>query len=725
MRREHIQAVSSALLLTFVVFIPHHIGCTTSGSEVSSIIFRSGPLISEFYPRGSSNDEYIVLSNQGGTDVNLRGWRLSDGEGVLTFSSDIWLVNGSSFTISWNGSSFWQAYARLPEISLDAAGSERVIQASGSFRLADAGDSLALCSPGGRLEDAVIYGSTDETSDGWSGSAVPALKKGEVAKRISSSGSFIDTDSMKDWMPFREYRYGYTDLGGEGVEVASGNITAFASPDNSQDVVLSSIGQASKSICACAYELSSVPFTDALIEAKHRGTDVRILVDGAPSGGMSREEIACLSVLALAGIDVRAIKGNTSAGVIQHVGAVHAKYLVIDSSTTIVMSENLVEQGIPTDRVFGNRGWGVAVRDPRTAMLAMDLFEADSRLSRLDVIPWSSDPRHNISAEMPKAPAQNHTQELFEPLVTSEPARVTLCISPDVSIKGPYLAELVECARTFVGEQFQADLWWKQRWDDRQTISPLVSALESCLRRGGSARLLLDSSWYNVPSNGAVVDSLRENGTFAGMDGEFGLLDSASPIATLHNKGVIIDGRTALVSSNNWVHASFARNRELGVLIDSVEVADYFGAIFESDWVPDRTPPVADAGEDIELAVGESATISSRGSYDDRVVSSVSWDTDGDGIPESWNRSIDYMADVPGDHRLLLTVEDSWGNVATDELVVSVVDTDRPRRAGHGGLIGLEWAVPVVLAAAYVALRRRSRPAADTSPRKLNHRPKV
>ncbi len=724
MRREHIQAVSSALLLTFVVFIPHHVDDTAIAPKSASLVSSPGLLISEFYPRGFCDDEYIVLSNQCGTAIDLKGWNLTDGEGVLSFASDVWLTDGESFSISWNQSSFWQAYGRLPEVSMDSTEAASVIRSSGSFRLGDSGDSMALSSPQGRLVDAVIYGSTSETSQGWSGDPMPALKQGEVAKRVSSAGALLDTDSMLDWMPFREFRYGYTDLQSGSIDIAAGNITTFVSPDNSQDIVLSGIGHASKSISACSYEFSSAPVTKALIEARQRGTAVRLLVDGSPSGGMSEGELACLSVLSRSGIDVRAVKGNTSSGVVQHTGALHAKYIVIDSLVTIVMSENLVEQGMPTDRVFGNRGWGVEIRDSRAARLVLDVFEADSRLSRRDVVLWPNCPLFNGSAELPKAPDQNHTQELFEPLVNSEPARITLCLSPDISVQRPYLAPLIECSRRFVGEQFQADLWWKERWNNESIVSPLVSALESSLRAGGSARLLLDSSWYNVPGNGAVADSLRENTTFAGMDGEFALLNPASPITALHNKGAVIDGRTTLISSNNWVFASFARNRELGVLVYSVEVADYFTTVFESDWNPDRTPPVADAGEDIEMAAGETVMITSGRSFDDRVISSVAWDTDGDGFAESWNRSIDYTASVPGDHRIVLTVEDSWGNAATDEIIVSVIVPDGPGRAGHGGLVGLEWLAPIVLAAAYVAFRRR-RPAGEAPSRKLNHRPKA
>src|SRR5512137_739818 len=148
---------------------------------------------------------------------------------------------------------------------------------------------------------------------------------------------------------------------------------------------------------------------------------------------MSKDEVSCLSVLSRVGVNVRAIKGNSSLDVVQHVGAVHAKYIVVDSAVTLVMSENLVEQGLPTDCMSGNRGWGLLVRNGGLASFVEAMFDEDSRADRGDSIAWISDPRFNRSAVLPKLPESNHTRNILSSFTLKSSASVTVFPSPDSS----------------------------------------------------------------------------------------------------------------------------------------------------------------------------------------------------------------------------------------------------------------------------------------------------
>ena len=51
-----------------------------------------------------------------------------------------------------------------------------------------------------------------------------------------------------------------------------------------------------------------------------------------------------------------------------------------------------------------------------------------------------------------------------------------------------------------------------------------------------------------------------------------------------HNKLIIVDGETVLVSSQNWSRAAVLENRETGLLFKHAGVAGYFSEIFEVDW---------------------------------------------------------------------------------------------------------------------------------------------
>ena len=724
MRRELIRAVSSALLLVMMLSTPHHDLDPPVISSSSSQVYYAGLMVSEFYPCALRNDEYLVISNQCGLNVNLFHFNISDGEGRLMIVADLWLMRNESLSISWNSSSFFSAYSQLPNLSIGSEGVASLISASGTFRLGDAGDSIALSAPDGDLVDFVRYGTTNDSSPSWIGDSVPGPKNGEVVKRIRAEGRLLDSNSSADWLHFREFRYGYTELPPGTFLVGPGNLTAFTSPDSSLEVLLDLIGSTSVSLSLCSYEFSSIPIASAMTAAAKRGTSNRLLVDGSPAGGMNRDEIACLSVLAKNNVDVRTIRGNASRDVVQHFGALHAKYLVVDHLKTVVLSENFVEQGTPTDRLFGNRGWGVCVADRALARFVEGMFYEDSRLSRLDVIPWREDTRWDPDAVLPAVPESNHTRGFLDPMRSTSPALIDVFASPDSSLDIPYICRMIESSGSVLAEQFQADLFWEQRWSGASIVSPIVADILSITHRGGSARVLFDSSWFNLNRNGAVVSSLRENSTLEGLDGQFSLMDTRNPALALHNKGAVFDGKRTLVSSNNWVTASFAKNRELGLLIDSCEVADYFSMAFELDWRIDELPPVADAGPDQQIAQGEVAVLSANSSSDNRAIADISWDIDGDGQSESRNSSAEFIGLLPGTFRVVLTVKDSWGNTATDEVVITVI---------HGGTAvparrdspadGIAWLAPLIFGLAVLVYRRIRGPRVPPDSRKVNHRP--
>jgi phosphatidylserine/phosphatidylglycerophosphate/cardiolipin synthase-like enzyme len=60
----------------------------------------------------------------------------------------------------------------------------------------------------------------------------------------------------------------------------------------------------------------------------------------------------------------------------------------------------------------------------------------------------------------------------------------------------------------------------------------------------------------------------------------------------VHNKGFIIDGETVVVSSQNFSPAGICENRDAGLILESEQIAQYFGPIFNADW-RDSRPLVA------------------------------------------------------------------------------------------------------------------------------------
>src|SRR4030042_1905635 len=135
MRRGCVMAVSSALLFLSIVLAPHHLSSAelyihSTGLESAQVI------VSEFYPCGLQDDEYLVLENIGGSDADLYNWTVTDLEGTLTFVSHVTIAPGGRMVISANSSSYLQAFAQLPDAQLDDDGCS-LLSCSGTFRLAD------------------------------------------------------------------------------------------------------------------------------------------------------------------------------------------------------------------------------------------------------------------------------------------------------------------------------------------------------------------------------------------------------------------------------------------------------------------------------------------------------------------------------------------------------------------------------------------------------------
>ena len=679
MRRGCGLAVSSALLFLSIVSAPCHHTYASSQTQLGPAV-----LISEFYPAALSDDEYLVLVNRGGAVENMRNWSVTDGEGVLWFVRDYYIAPSQALVISTNRSSYVSAFGRDPDIALDQPNVSDTISVSGTFRLADAGDSLSLLTRSGELADFVKYGRCDEQSPGWLGPGLPSFRPGEIAKRVSINGVTCDTDTAVDWMPFREYRYGYSEFSPLSATVPSGGMTAFASPDCSLEVVLAAIGSARYHVKLCTYELDSVEICRALAEVCARGVRVDVLVDGAPAGGVSNDERACLSVLAATGVRVFALNGNLTENIVQHVGPLHSKYMVIDSERLVILSENFVSSGLPADKLCGNRGWGVMMSEPSLARYAEAIFDSDSRASRKDVEDWRTDQRFDPQAALPEATPPNHTAGVLVPLKTTKDAVVSLFPSPDSSVTQPFLLSPVSSASSMLIEQFQVDLEWSTRWSSSSELSPLIEGVGEGMRRGAEVRMLMDSTWFNAARNGAVLAYLQSESENASCDAEFRLLDPDNPVAMIHNKGAVLNGTRTLVSSNNWVYSSFARNRELAAFIDSDEIAMFFSRAFELDWSPDETPPDACAGEDMSVMVGQTVRLTAESSVDDRCIAHWFWDVNADGTFEGFSQEIEFYATKPGSITVELVVEDGWGNRDLDRVVVEVLGVSDARPHSHG-----------------------------------------
>lgn len=113
----------------------------------------------------------------------------------------------------------------------------------------------------------------------------------------------------------------------------------------------------------------------------------------------------------------------------------------------------------------------------------------------------------------------------------------------------------------------------------------LAEAVEAA-RRGVKVRILLGDAFIDTShpkDNTYTIRWVNQVAARERLDLQARMVQSRlRGFDKVHNKGVIADGIRVLVSSINWSNNSPTNNREVGVIVDSPEVAEFYEDLFWS-----------------------------------------------------------------------------------------------------------------------------------------------
>jgi phosphatidylserine/phosphatidylglycerophosphate/cardiolipin synthase-like enzyme len=535
--------------------------------------------------------------------------------------------------------------------------------------------------------DAFVYGYSGYDGSGWAGDPAEALWKGKIAKRS------LDTNSSTDWTSLREYGIGQSDFEA-ALLTFDGSITAFSSPDTSFEIITKEIGKAKQSIDINLYEFTNLEIAEALVSALKRGVSIRVLLEGSPVGGIKTSELVVLNRLMDSGAEIRLLHADESDGIHSRYTFNHGKYALIDDDVLIVCSENWGNSGVPESNRTGNRGWGIVIKAREVSEYYLDIFEDDWNPLARDSVEYE-----HIKADIPVFEPEEDLYTSYEyagnfPILSrSGSFTARPVVSPDTSLDDSTILGMIRSAEDeILLEQFYIRPHWGK---DKDTANPYLDAIVDAAGRGVQVYVLLDSSWYNIGDddpydNDDVVDYLNEQGVSEGVQIEAKLIDSDSHgFLKLHNKGMITDGESVLISSINWNKNSIASNREIGIIVHNKEIASFYRELFFYDWKDDVTSPVAIAGNDVTVALNDNVHLDGGGSFDDVGIVNYSWDLDSDGVYEMFGRDVVVNFGTLGNYTINLRVEDAWGNFGTDTCLISVRSPEEatlPHDDGWGGL---------------------------------------
>ena len=536
--------------------------------------FSAGPAdpavgIVRVYPNTARDDEFVELANAGGTSADLGGWSLSDGEASAIFPPSTWLGPGGGLVATRNATSYAEDERQPADFTYDRGGGARM--EGGVLRLADAGDEVLLIDATGRVADAYVYGASTYVGVGWNGAPAAAPGRGEIAVRGSSAAGWEDHDDATDWDGIRAYRLGQSAFDPAPVEVAAEPVV-LVSPDDGRGRLLSFLASADRTLEAAVYTLTSDAIASVLADRAREGVRVRVLLEGSPVGGVEEHEHALVGSLLQAGAQVRFLSGGLDA--VKRYRYLHAKYAVVDGVAVLVSSENFGDSGFPSASEDGNRGWSVIVEDRVLARQLWEVFEEDFDPSRADSV---------AAAEDPLPPPEGAAVLPWTAAAAAGARRMQLIVGPDNALADDAVLGLFASAERRIWiEAFYADDPWGSR------PNPFLEAAFAAAHRGVEVRILLDGSGWSseeeTTPNDLLSAALNERAHREGVDLEARVLPPTGCVERVHNKGALVDGEVALVSSMNWARGSATENREIGILIEDGAVAARLEGVFLQDW---------------------------------------------------------------------------------------------------------------------------------------------
>lgn len=339
------------------------------------------------------------------------------------------------------------------------------------------------------------------------------------------------------------------------------SIVCFVSPDNSYNVITDVIRRANHTIFIEMYSMSHPFLAKELNDAISRGVKVIVIFEHHHATYWENvyTEWAAYN-LTVAGASVYWANN-------EKFRFTHSKFMIIDNATVVVESANWAKTGVPVDPSYGNREWGIVIRNENLTKEFLDVFLDDLTIAETYTLEL---PEKNATAKI----YTGSYPHPFEPFYYVGNISVKAVFSPDNSEEA--ILGLLNSANESIYVQ-QNYIYLD--WGENET-NPFVEALVNAAARGVEVKVIIDVG--TMSKSGDAVEYLSEHGVEVRWSNN-------TYFETTHNKGVIVDRKVVLVSSINWSETSVRKNREAGVIVYCEEIAQYYASVFDWDWTVSTT----------------------------------------------------------------------------------------------------------------------------------------
>ncbi|WP_169237483.1 lamin tail domain-containing protein [Candidatus Roseilinea sp. NK_OTU-006] len=562
----------------------------------------------------SGGGEAAALANLGSYTATLAGWCLDDAPASTSrvcFPAGAEIGPGRVLWLAQNGDSFY------PIWGFDADWADSVSERSlpslpGSWPgFTDGGEAAYLVS-GTTVVDALAYGSGSATQ-GWDGPAIPypypGFAPGQVLyRKLDPATGFPvpDTDRAADWaqdpadpLLGRKLRYpgwDLEDLFFPAEITASARVTVAVVPEGALSLTRQTISAARHSLKIAAYTLESIPLYEAIRERIQAGVMVTILLESAPTGGMSLDEKWIAQRLHTPPNSTVYFIGQRGARYRFH----HAKYILVDDRLALVSTDNFTERSMPSDLIVngtaGHRGFLLATDSPGVVARLVDLFRRDADPTHADIVLYDDATHAPPAGYVPLPPPDwtTYTAPFSQLLATTATTLTVLhgpehLLRPDDGLLG--LLSRAGAGNSVAAMQLNESVTWTAGVGD-VGLNPRIAAMVAAARRGAAVRLLLDK-YYDTGANLAACLYLN------GLARAESILLSCR-LGNVTGLGVHAKAFFVRVGGEKWAHigsvngteTSNKANRELALQLASAEAYDFLMNVFEHDWARAHAPLV-------------------------------------------------------------------------------------------------------------------------------------